>query len=306
ARAWTSRRMPTEPSEADLQSEWWESLMPPPPSNLVSNREPRTAPGHSTRLQPTELPPWVLVPDDAKCAVYGPDMSLMMPCNGIHGQIDASCVHVRELREHAKELKHVRQQAISAPRNQVLTLPRQPAITSPAELETWRGRRVPGLLSVDIYAGAAGPLDPSARQTHLSGAEPRSSPSPEPTPLLRGNPLAPPYRRYGTVYGYTSDKAASAWPGQAAALPTTALGGGVSQGSAALSLRGFDGAPTARPSTVGIWDSDPRRSSYFDRLSIDETRPQLPSSAAQTSATGLLRRVISGLTGGATAFGTSQ
>ncbi|KAJ2885003.1 hypothetical protein IWW38_005365 [Coemansia aciculifera] len=126
--------------------------------------------------------------------------------------------------------------------------------------------------------------------------------------MLRGNPLAPPYRRYGTVYGYTSTKAAGGWPGQASGLATVAPGGGGnSQGSAALSVRGFDGAPAARPSTVGIWDSDPRRSSYFDRLSIDETRPQqLASSAAQMTTAGLLRRVISGLTGGTAAFGTSQ
>ncbi|KAJ2492255.1 hypothetical protein IWW37_001567 [Coemansia sp. RSA 2050] len=303
ARVWSSRRMPTEPSETDLQDEWWSSLMPPSQSNSVSIREHRSVPGHSSRSQPTELPQWVLVPDDAKCAVYGPGVCSMSPSNGIHNQLDASCAHVRELRDHAKELKYVRQHAVSAPRNQVLSLPRQPAITHTAELETWRGRRVPGLLNVDIYAGAAGALDPSTRQSNWPGAELRSSPSPEPTSLSRGNPLAPPYRRYGTVYGYTSTT--NAWHGQAAGNPAVALGGG-SQGSAALSVRGFDGAPTARPSTVGIWDSDPRRSSYFDRLSIDETRPQLASSAAQTTATGLLRRVISGLTGGTTAFGTSQ
>ncbi|KAJ2416057.1 hypothetical protein GGI10_001251 [Coemansia sp. RSA 2530] len=303
ARAWASRRMPTEPSETDLQDEWWSSLMPPSQPSSASNRENRSAPGHSSRSQPTELPPWVLMPDDAKCAVYGPDVCSALPGSGTHGQLDASCAHVRELRDHAKELKYVRQHAVSAPRNQVLSLPRLPALTHTAELETWRGRRVPGLLNVDIYAGAAGALDPSTRQANWPGTEPRSSPSPEPTSLSRGNLLAPPYRRYGTVYGYTS--ATNAWHGQAAGNQATALGGG-SQGSAALSVRGFDGAPTARPSTVGIWDSDPRRSSYFDRLSIDETRPPLAASAAQTTATGLLRRVISGLTGGAAAFGTSQ
>ncbi|KAJ2867575.1 hypothetical protein GGH94_000751 [Coemansia aciculifera] len=299
ARAWTSRRIP---SETDMPGEWWESLMPPPSSSVVANRE------HRTRLLPAELPPWVLVPDGAKCAVYGPDLTSMVSGSGGHGQLDASCVHVRELREHAKELKYVRQHAVSAPRNQVLTLPRQPAMASLAELETWRGRRVPGLLDVDIYAGAAGPLDPSSRQPHRPGPEPRSPPLTEVSPLPRVNPLAPPYRRYGTVYGYTSANGVSKWPGQAAALPTVPLGGGGQPSAAvALSVRGFNGTPAARASTVGIWDTDPRRSSYFDRLSIDDNRPQLASSAAQTAGTGLLRRVISGLTGATTtAFGTSQ
>ncbi|KAJ2584604.1 hypothetical protein GGH95_000271 [Coemansia sp. RSA 1836] len=292
ARAWSSRRTPAESSEASLQAEWWESLMPPPPSNLASSR---AAPGQSSRLQPAELPSWVLMPEDAKCAVYGSEF----------GQPDPSCIHVRELREHAKELKHARQHAVSAPRNQVLTLPRQPMLTTEAELETWRGRRVPGLLNVDIYSGAAGPLDPGARQGYRPAMEPRSSPSPE--PMLRDNPLAPPYRRYGTVYGYTSAKAAGAWPGQAAGLSAAAPGGGGNgQGSAAPHVRGFDGVAAARPRTVGIWDNDPRRSSYFDRLSIDEARPQLASSAAQMTPTGFLRRVFSGLTGGGAAFGTSQ
>ncbi|KAJ2746197.1 hypothetical protein GGI20_001552 [Coemansia sp. BCRC 34301] len=291
-RVWSSRRTPVQLSEADLQADWWESLMPPPPPpNLASSR---AAPGQSSRLQLAELPPWVPQPDKANCAVYGLEF----------GQPDPSCVHIRELREHAKELKYVRQHAASAPRNQVLTLPHQHTPTTAAEMETWRGRRVPGLLTVDIYSGAAGPLEPGARQAHWPAAEPRSSPSPE--PMLRGNPLAPPYRRYGTVYGYTS-KAASVYPGQAVGLSAIASGGGRSgHGSVALNARGFDSASATRPSTVGIWDSDPRRSSYFDRLSIDETRPQLASSAAQTTTAGLLRRVISGLTGGTAAFGTSQ
>ncbi|KAJ2038187.1 hypothetical protein H4S03_002489 [Coemansia sp. S3946] len=301
ARAWTSRRAPAESGETAMPAEW-EALMPPPASSLVANRE------HRTRLQPSELPPWLLVPDDPKCAVYGPDLTSMVPGSGGHGQADASCVHVRELREHAKELKYVRQHAVSAPRNQVLTLPRQSAAASMAELETWRGRRVPGLLDVDIYAGAAGPLDPSNRQPHRPGEGPRSPPLAEATPLLRVNPLAPPYRRYGTVYGYTSAKGASKWPGQAAsaALPTVALGGGGQPPASALSVRGYDGVPAAaRASTVGIWDTDPRRSSYFDRRSTDETRPQLASSVAHAANPSILRRVISGLTG-ATGFGTSQ
>ncbi|KAJ1925991.1 hypothetical protein EC988_010334 [Linderina pennispora] len=62
--------------------------------------------------------------------------------------------------------------------------------------------------------------------------------------------------------------------------------------TSAMSVRG----DSNRPSTAGLWDSDVRRSSYFDRLSVDEARPQMPASL-QTSTAGLLRRVISGLTG---------
>ncbi|KAJ1998009.1 hypothetical protein GGI04_005183, partial [Coemansia thaxteri] len=308
ARTWAARRVPSEPVEADHQAEWWEPLMPPPPS--LPSREQRAAPHASARLRPAELPPWILVPDSAKCAVYGPEMR-SVPGNGDHLSSDPSCAHVCELRSRATELKYARQHAVSASRSHSLTLPRQPVQPSTAAttaaLETWRGRRVPGLLSVDVYAGSAGPLDLGARQNQRPSADQRSLSSPENVLSSRSNQLASPYRRFGTVYGYPSANAATACLGQGSGLLTAAPGGEVrSLGSLVLPMRGLDGAPAAHPSTAGIWDSDPRRTSYFDRLSIDDTRPQLATSAAQTTSVSLLRRVISGLTGGATAFGTSQ
>ncbi|KAJ1805982.1 hypothetical protein LPJ75_005167, partial [Coemansia sp. RSA 2598] len=101
-RSWVSRRTLAEPSEVDLQAEWWESLMPPPHSQTASTKDQRTSSG---RAQLAELPHWVLAPDEAKCAVYGPDLATPSLGAGFHESVDPSCEHVRELRIRAKELR---------------------------------------------------------------------------------------------------------------------------------------------------------------------------------------------------------
>ncbi|KAJ1800893.1 hypothetical protein LPJ59_000732 [Coemansia sp. RSA 2399] len=309
SRPWVSRRMLTEPSESDSQTEWWDSLMPPPPSS-APHKEQRGA----SRMQSAELPSWMVEPDDAKRTVYGSDMD-PLSAHGHNDLADPSCPHIRELRSRAKELRISRQHNATAGRNNALSSIRVLASTSDAALETWRGRRIPGLLNVDVYTGAIGPLDSGTRQNgNWLGSETPFSSSPESTTISmpRGNHLAPPYRRYGTVYGYTAANTTNSRAGGNANVPG-ALGGGGGSGGAQASLRsnsrGHESMPSSRPGTAGIWENDPRRSSYFDRISVDELRPNVASSsvATQTTPAGLLRRVISGLTGGATAaFGTSQ
>ncbi|KAJ2556958.1 hypothetical protein EV175_001652 [Coemansia sp. RSA 1933] len=307
-----SRRMLTEPSEADSQAEWWESLMPPPPSS-GPHRDQRMA----LRMQAAELPKWMAEPDDAKRVVYGAETDPLL-AHGHHDLVDPSCAHIRELRLRAKELRISRQHNATAGRNNVLPSVRGLASTSDAALETWRGRRIPGLLNVDMYANALGPLDSGARQSggRWLGSETALSSSPENTHAnaAHGNPLVSPYRRYGTVYGYTAANTTNYRSGGNVNGPG-ALGGGGGGGSSGThtslrsNSRGHESMPSSRPGTAGIWENDPRRSSYFDRISVDELRPNVVASsvATQTTPAGLLRRVISGLTGGATsAFGTSQ
>ncbi|KAJ2632080.1 hypothetical protein H4R22_001514, partial [Coemansia sp. RSA 1290] len=117
-----------------------------------------------------ELPSWALPLDSAKCAVYDAQTH------------DPACGHVRELRARAADLRIARQHPASA--------------TRPASGETWHGRRVPGLLSVRSFPV---PLNLAATRsdTDLWASSPDSAGVP------RSNPLAPPYRRYGTVYGHT-------------------------------------------------------------------------------------------------------
>ncbi|KAJ1989645.1 hypothetical protein EDC05_004534 [Coemansia umbellata] len=308
-RSLMSRRTLAEPTEADLQADWWASLMPPPPLS-APNREQRAALGYASRLQPAELPNWVLPPDDAKCAVYGPEMD-PSSIGAQHEQTDPSCPHVRVLRARAKELRVNRQHTVTAGRNNAMVPPRVPASATAAALETWRGRRVPGLLNVDMYTGSVGPLESAGKQGRWLGLDTPFSSSPESTNvhMNRGNQLAPPYRRYGTVYGYTAANQANAWAGNAVNTTAAALasGSGGAQTSLRSASRGHDSISSSRPGTAGVWENDPRRSSYFDRLSVDEVRPQIASSTTtQTTPAGLLRRVISGLTGATAAFGTSQ
>ncbi|KAJ2848293.1 hypothetical protein IWW36_003390 [Coemansia brasiliensis] len=234
-----SRRPPLEP-RSHARAEWWESLMPPPPT-----RTP-------------ELPSWALPLDSAKCAVY--DMQTH----------DPACGHVRELRARAADLRISRQHPAPAAR----------AVSG----ETWHGRRIPGLLSVRSFPM---PLNLAATR---SDTETWTS-SPDSAVIPRSNPLAPPYRRYGTVYGHTS------------ANPANGPNGFLINGSA---LRRQDSLQTSHPNTASILENDPRRSSYFDRLSIEEDRPQPAASATQPNPVALLRRVISGLTGGNANFGSSQ
>ncbi|KAJ2236180.1 hypothetical protein IWW45_001991 [Coemansia sp. RSA 485] len=314
-RSWASRRTLAEPGEVDLQAEWWESLMPPPPSQPPPPKDQRTASG---RAQPAELPHWVLAPDEAKCAVYGPDLATPALGSMSHDSVDPSCEHVRELRARAKELRFIRQQTMSVNRSQTASSLRSPVpqtSSSTALLETWRGRRVPGLLSVEMYTGTARPLELSPRHVQRQNSEPLASSSPDSIKLGRTNQLAAPYRRYGTVYGCTTLNPAAAPRNGAVSGPHAMAGGpgiGLSSNlpsSAGMAMRGQDaGLPSRNGAAAGIWDNDPRRSSYFDRLSVDEPRPQvLSSSNAQTTPGGFLRRVISGLAGGtAAAFGASQ
>ncbi|KAJ2357246.1 hypothetical protein GGF43_001585, partial [Coemansia sp. RSA 2618] len=302
--SWAPRRPPIAPRQ-DARAEWWESLLPPPPSQQPS-REPRTAPGFS-RLQQTELPHWVLAPDDAKCAVYGPELS-PAPLSA-HERVDPSCAHIRQLRERAEDLRYLRQHTLTAGKASSAAL--RPHTSSTAAYETWHGRRVPGLLDVRTFAASAAPLNPGARAPASSDADTAASSSPDSVLLSRSNHLAPPYRRYGTVYGYTSTNPAraqlandAAHTGVGAGMP--GVGANTVHGAPAAALRRHDSIQSNRPATASIYGHDPRRSSYFDRLSIDEDRQQAASTAAQPTSVGLLRRVISGLTGGTAAFGSSQ
>ncbi|KAJ2453181.1 hypothetical protein EV183_002428 [Coemansia sp. RSA 2336] len=207
----------------------------------------------------SELPSWALPLDSAKCAVYDAQTH------------DPACRHVRELRARAADLRIARQHPASA--------------TRPASRETWHGRRIPGLLSVRSFPV---PLNLSAARsdTDLCASSPDGAVGP------RSNPLAPPYRRYGTVYGHTS------------ANPANASNGFLINPSA---LRRQDSLQSSHPNTASILENDPRRSSYFDRLSIEEDRPQPAASATQPNPVALLRRVISGWTGGSNSnFGSSQ
>ncbi|KAJ2659649.1 hypothetical protein IWW48_003375 [Coemansia sp. RSA 1200] len=311
SRPWMSRRMLTEPSETDSQMEWWDSLMPPPPSS-VPREEQRLTSAHGPRMQLTNLPSWMIEPDEAKRAVYGTEIDLA-PIYGQHDSVDPSCPHSRELRARAKELRISRQHNAIAGRSNVPPPMRITGSASGAALETWRGRRIPGLLNVDMYAGAVGPLDSAGVKQNRGwlGTETPFSSSPESTNIqaTRGNHLAPPYRRYGTVYGYTAANTTGTRSSGNAGVSGAAGGGsGGTQASLRSNSRGHESMPSSRSGTAGIWENDPRRSSYFDRISVDEPRPSIASSAAtQTTPAGLLRRVISGLTGAtATAFGTSQ
>ncbi|KAJ2724226.1 hypothetical protein GGI07_002096 [Coemansia sp. Benny D115] len=353
SRSWATRRTLTEPSESDLQSEWWDSLMPPPPtaqtSPLMGREQQRGVPGQSGKIQhTTELPNWIMAPDEAKCAVYGPDLDATagMSVPGLHHRhenLDPSCEHVRELRMRAKELRLTRQQALSAGRNHAMPTLRPPSIlNSPASttaaLETWRGRRVPGLLSVEMYAGATRPLDLGAAQAHGQtqaqgaqqlqnqnqqqqqqrfGSDHLTSASPDSVKLGKANQIAPPYRRNGTVYGCTQLNQVNPHANNGFGVAAYHAGGNAGNNMPAVGVagRGADiGYNAMRSSIAGVtpgagtaWENDPRRSSYFDRLSVDEGRPALSTSAAQGTAAGFLRRVISGLAGGtAAAFGTSQ
>ncbi|KAJ1842968.1 hypothetical protein LPJ70_003592 [Coemansia sp. RSA 2708] len=245
-----ARDQPWARRAPEPRADWWESLLPPLPP-----RETRAAPFARLHLDP---PAWSA--DGARAAAYGAEPGA-----------DAGCSHVRELRARADDLRFMRQHALAAGRPGAVRAP----APSPAAHETWHGRRVPGLQNVATFS--ATPLTLTASDDAASDSA-----------LARSNPLAPPYRRHGTVYGYTAS---------AAAAPA--------HGAPSTTLRRHDSIPTSRPATASIHESDPRRSSYFDRLSIDEDR-QMPASAAAPAPTGLLRRVISGLTGGSSAFGSSQ
>ncbi|KAJ1864943.1 hypothetical protein LPJ73_000140 [Coemansia sp. RSA 2703] len=316
-RPWVSRRTMAEPGEADLQAEWWESLMPPPPSQHASARDQRVGIGSSGRAQPPDLPYWISAPDATKCAVYGPDM--VTPGSGTahtHEPIDPSCDHVCYLRERAKQLRLIRQQALSTGRNQTQQSTRSPTMqttTSMAALDTWHGRRVPGMLGVDMYPGNTRPVDVNEQNNQRQTIEQLASSSPDSIKLGRANQLARPYRRFGTVYGCTTLNPAGANVDTTGGPYTVVGGSGTGfaaniAGGGVIPMRGQDGILSARTSGVNGWENDPRRSSYFDRLSIDDQRPQISSSSnVQTTTGGFLRRVISGLAGGtAAAFGASQ
>ncbi|KAJ1955368.1 hypothetical protein GGI12_005575 [Dipsacomyces acuminosporus] len=339
-RSWATRRPMTVSGEAGItnsagggaagtQAEWWESLMPPPPSPSPNNAGRRTGAAGvlSSRVQTSELPQWVLRHDSAKCAVYGPDMYpvLDVTVGGAqeHTLVEPSCLHIRELRIKASKLKYARHQAQTAVKMQIVPPPRIDT-SSTATMETWRGRRVPGLLNVELYTGSTLSVEGSGnRQVLRSGSDTIAS-SPDASWAARGNQIAPPYRRYGTVYGYktadhsdaraTTPSAVVSGVG-APASGSSSSGGvhamaaatsGLIQGHSSLSMRRQTVTPTNRASTVGLWENDPRRSSYFDRLSIDDaSRPQLSNSDIQSSPAGFIRRVISGLTGGASSYDIS-
>ncbi|KAJ2148911.1 hypothetical protein IW142_000527 [Coemansia sp. RSA 564] len=296
--AWTPRRPPIAPRQ-DARAEWWESLLPPPLSQQPS-REPRGAPAFS-RLQQTELPRWVQKPDDAKCAVYSSDLS------PAPDRTDPSCSHIRELRARANDLRFMRQHTLTAGKASGAAL--RAHVPTNATHETWHGRRVPGLLNVKTFASQTAPLSLGAHTSAPSDADTLASSSPDSVLLSRSNNLVPPYRRYGTVYGNTSTKAANALPANTAGYPGIAAVGtntNSAHGAPAVTLRRHDSIQPNRPATASIYENDPRRSSYLDRLSIDEDHQQLASAAAQSTQGGFLRRVFSGLTGGTTTFGSSQ
>ncbi|KAJ1855841.1 hypothetical protein GGH12_003163 [Coemansia sp. RSA 1822] len=296
--AWTPRRPPIAPRQ-DARAEWWESLLPPPLSQQPS-REPRGAPAFS-RLQQTELPRWVQKPDDAKCAVYSSDLS------PAHDRTDPSCSHIRELRVRANDLRFMRQHTLTAGKASGAAM--RAHVTSNAAHETWHGRRVPGLLNVKTFASQTAPLSLGAHTSAPSDADTLASSSPDSALLSRSNHLVPPYRRYGTVYGNTSTNAANALPANTAGYTGTAAVGtntNSAHGAPTVALRRHDSIQSNRPATASIYENDPRRSSYLDRLSIDEDHQQLASAAAQSTQGGFLRRVFSGLTGGTTTFGSSQ
>ncbi|KAJ1735914.1 hypothetical protein LPJ61_000287 [Coemansia biformis] len=283
-------------------SDWWSSLLPPP---LSDSRDHRLPPGYS-RLRHTDLPRWLLPPDATRGGASAPEMAH-------HASDTACCPHVHELRSRAAELGLVRQQALSANRGGApspMRLHASTAAATAAAHETWRGRRIPGLLGVNVYASNVVPNAPAPRSLQSLDAGILGSSS-ESAVAPRSNNLAPPYRRHGTVYGHAAANAANAaaHPGGAAAAAHAAAGAATSPGIAGgpgAALRRHDSIPASRPHTSSIHESDPRRTSYFDRLSIDEARPRTASSVAHQTPAGLLRRVISGLTGGSAALGSPQ
>lgn len=352
ARSWLPRRNQHEQTTGgsggnNPQSDWWESLMPPrlissASANAASNiggasrngqYQQRVSAATAAQLPPTEIPSWAAEPNEVKCAVYGPEMNDMVGYNTRHDpphrhHIDPSCLHLQELRAHAMRLRARRRHAINNAKNSANSQQLHQSndllhVTIP---ETWKGRGIPGLTSVDMYSGMMSPTDPSnghhPRQRSVAGS--LVSGSPDSVQMMHNNPVAAPYRRYGTVYGCNANKK----PNAAARPVQNSYGrrpGGLAKPGMGLTLniQGAGGiaahnaidqaAASSRPSTAGIWENDPRRSSYFDRLSVDEqARPnQLAASATQTNFPGtLIRRVISGFTNGGTAataaFGTSH
>ncbi|KAJ2611969.1 hypothetical protein H4S08_002902 [Coemansia sp. RSA 1365] len=150
-----------------------------------------------------------------------------------------------------------------------------PAIRRTDAAELWRARRLPVL--------------------HSPAPPPVAELAPEPPETTaRANHIAAPFRRAGSVYGCT-----------ALATPSGPASIAESVHSAAV-VRRLDATPAARPHSVAVFDNDSRRS-YFERLSVDDDRPSIAaaSPASPAPSIGLLRRVISGLTG-TTALGSPQ
>ncbi|PIA19020.1 hypothetical protein COEREDRAFT_6180 [Coemansia reversa NRRL 1564] len=147
-----------------------------------------------------------------------------------------------------------------------------PAVRRTDAADLWRTRRLPVLNSAALL--------------------PVTEPAPEPAEAtIRPNHIAAPFRRAGSVYGC----AALATPSASASITESVH-------SAAV-VRRLDAAPAARPHSVAVFDNDSRRS-YFERLSVDDDRPSV-AAASPAPSIGLLRRVISGLTG-TTALGSPQ
>ncbi|KAJ2082354.1 hypothetical protein H4R24_001659 [Coemansia sp. RSA 988] len=149
-----------------------------------------------------------------------------------------------------------------------------PAARRADAAESWRARRIPPLHSVAPMPTAelaVEPLDATARLNHF----------------------AAPFRREGSVYGCTALASSSGSVSVAESVHSPAA------------VRRLDTAPAARPHSVAIFENDPRRS-YFERLSVDDDRPSITASVSSaTPSVGLLRRVISGLTG-ANTIGSPQ
>ncbi|KAJ1937457.1 hypothetical protein EC988_007882, partial [Linderina pennispora] len=179
-----------DPSDADQRTAWWDSLLPPPPPPPAQRVSRSAAIG--------EVPAWMLPPDAAKCAVYAQTVDTGMA--GPRDQADPGCAHLRELRARAKELRFSRQQEQAAVKNHTAAPPPKLITTTTASLETWRGRRVPGLLSVDTYAGSTVPVE--GTKPVLRAADPMAG---SPADHSKAGAVAAPYRRFGTVYGYTPD-----------------------------------------------------------------------------------------------------
>ncbi|KAJ2709829.1 hypothetical protein H4R19_004048 [Coemansia spiralis] len=275
-------------------TDWWTSLMPPP------RPDSRSQPPGYQRLQHADLPQWARAPH---------------PDRGLHGAAheadDDVCPHIRELRTRATELGIVHQQGLHAGRTGApppMRLHATAAATT-AAFETWRGRRIPGLLSVDVYAGNVTPRAAAPRSLPTSEAGIIGSPSSDSGLALRPSQPVPPYRRNGTVYGQaptnaTNTTAVSALA--AAIAANTGTGAAAAAGGPGGAQRRHESIATSRPHTASIHENDPRRTSYFDRLSMDEDRPRASASSVHQTSLGLFRRVISGLTGGTAALGSSQ
>ncbi|KAJ2795324.1 hypothetical protein H4R21_005154 [Coemansia helicoidea] len=294
-RALRRQPAPDMVSPGPAAADWWTPLLPPP---RPEGRAQRQLPPGYHRLQSADLPHWALAPHAARGSPAAAD--------------DDTCPHIQELRARATELGFVRQHALSTSRSgapmptRLHVTAAGPATTTTAAYETWRGRRIPGLLGVDVYAGNVAPRPALSSSLPVSDAAAMlGSPSSDSGVSLRPGQPAPPYRRNGTVYGHVAANAFGASALAATRAANTAFsGGGAGPGAP---LRRHDSIASSRPHTASIYENDPRRTSYFDRLSMDEDRPRPPSSSTTHQTTvGLFRRVISGFTGGAAALGSSQ